>query len=635
MAYKKYIKKNGKLYGPYTYHSKRVDGKVISEYHGKNESLFKRPEIPKINLSSNLFLIVIGAIFLIAIGLFVYNVSMSNISGNVALDLDTKYSLNENIKGDFTIKLKEGEFIPANSEVKIQTSSYDYVYTLSELVSQNPSTNNFYIEGETITGNGEGYGIPGSINSEEEIEFILEISSKKENKETTQEPSDSQTSPEGENPDEALPDTNLDEEPPSPSQETPSQDSGSPSEEETLIQEGTSEESNQENSPSENSNPEKNQNSENTNSEISQAQENNQESTSEASSEASILETVSNLFLGLTSRGLTGQVSLDIGDEIEGTTSGNKEFKLILEDDQKVSLKKDSVKLKSTGEELNENDIKIEQEGNVVVITSQYSSSQKGYGEEFLSEDYEYDLKINLDNLKVPAQQGVLLISVSYEDVELISASKVLEIDEEIKEQNQTEETLDFETISFDLTQKEKEILLSTFENLSIKITKAESSNNRLNLRYELDKYWIEYSYEFDGDVESVSGLIERDKSRFLKDIANELLKEKVIPVEIENMTGSFDINSIKSFEIKTNTSDISSQEVNDEPQTNQNSDEVIDSNNTESEITDDSISQNESNGSIEVINENNNSAQETDSEIIPTNNSSQETNSGITQNSF
>ncbi|MEX0932971.1 MAG: hypothetical protein WDZ77_02640 [Candidatus Pacearchaeota archaeon] len=34
MAYKKYIKRDGKIYGPYIYHSKRVDGKVISEYKG-------------------------------------------------------------------------------------------------------------------------------------------------------------------------------------------------------------------------------------------------------------------------------------------------------------------------------------------------------------------------------------------------------------------------------------------------------------------------------------------------------------------------------------------------------------------------------------------------------------------------
>ena len=35
MSYKKYIVKNGKTYGPYTYYSRMVNGKVISEYKGK------------------------------------------------------------------------------------------------------------------------------------------------------------------------------------------------------------------------------------------------------------------------------------------------------------------------------------------------------------------------------------------------------------------------------------------------------------------------------------------------------------------------------------------------------------------------------------------------------------------------
>ena len=34
MVYKKYIKRNGKVYCHYIYHSKRVDGKVVSEYRG-------------------------------------------------------------------------------------------------------------------------------------------------------------------------------------------------------------------------------------------------------------------------------------------------------------------------------------------------------------------------------------------------------------------------------------------------------------------------------------------------------------------------------------------------------------------------------------------------------------------------
>ncbi len=38
MAYKKYIKRDGKLYGPYIYHSRKEGGRVITEYHGKFEN---------------------------------------------------------------------------------------------------------------------------------------------------------------------------------------------------------------------------------------------------------------------------------------------------------------------------------------------------------------------------------------------------------------------------------------------------------------------------------------------------------------------------------------------------------------------------------------------------------------------
>ena len=45
MAYKKYITKNGKIYGPYVYHSKRVDGKVVSEYHGLKKDKKSRKKV--------------------------------------------------------------------------------------------------------------------------------------------------------------------------------------------------------------------------------------------------------------------------------------------------------------------------------------------------------------------------------------------------------------------------------------------------------------------------------------------------------------------------------------------------------------------------------------------------------------
>lgn len=39
MAYKKYIKKDGRIYGPYIYHSRKIKGRVTSEYLGKSEEI--------------------------------------------------------------------------------------------------------------------------------------------------------------------------------------------------------------------------------------------------------------------------------------------------------------------------------------------------------------------------------------------------------------------------------------------------------------------------------------------------------------------------------------------------------------------------------------------------------------------
>ncbi len=88
MVYQRYIKKNGKLYGPYTYHSRKVNGKVVSEYHGK----YKNEGSVKKYLSLNkYFLFLFISLFLLILTInFIPNedVFTNPISGKVISSFD-------------------------------------------------------------------------------------------------------------------------------------------------------------------------------------------------------------------------------------------------------------------------------------------------------------------------------------------------------------------------------------------------------------------------------------------------------------------------------------------------------------------------------------------------------------------
>ena len=79
MVYKKYIKRNGKLYGPYLYHSRRVNGKVISEYQGNGR---------KTDYKKFVF-IFLGVILLSGL---IYGIALSKtrMTGKVVMDLEEK-----------------------------------------------------------------------------------------------------------------------------------------------------------------------------------------------------------------------------------------------------------------------------------------------------------------------------------------------------------------------------------------------------------------------------------------------------------------------------------------------------------------------------------------------------------------
>ena len=80
MAYKRYIKRGDKIYGPYVYHSKKVGGKVISEYHGTHKKV--ESDKKKKNILKSFKILGIVFIFLLLL-LIIFNL---NFTGRVILE---------------------------------------------------------------------------------------------------------------------------------------------------------------------------------------------------------------------------------------------------------------------------------------------------------------------------------------------------------------------------------------------------------------------------------------------------------------------------------------------------------------------------------------------------------------------
>ena len=168
MAYKKYIEKDGKLYGPYVYHSRRVNGKVISEYRGAGK---------KFNYKA--FFLIFFGIFLVTALIYTIAFSKENLSGRAVLDLKANYQENQPLEGNLILSLKEGELIPASSKVIFENKGNFFEYPLNDLVSEEPNEGNFYVKGKSVSGEGLGYGEEGTKKIYPIVNFKLYVYSEK------------------------------------------------------------------------------------------------------------------------------------------------------------------------------------------------------------------------------------------------------------------------------------------------------------------------------------------------------------------------------------------------------------------------------------------------------------------------
>ncbi len=500
MAYKKYIKKGGKIYGPYIYHSKRVDGKVISEYRGPGKLSYKK-----------IFLAIFGVVFLIAL-IFILIFSEREITGQAILDLDADYQQDKSLEGELRLSLQEGELIPASSKLVFENNENIFEYNLKDLISEELSEGSFYIQGASISGSGEGYGLLGERETFPTVYFALSILSEEEpSAEQTSEPETTETQAENITKEEA----------------------------DTIETENITE-------PAETETPET---------------ENITKETQDAPITGNVISgfatAISNFFLNL---GMTGKAVVEFEREANGQVFAGETFTYTLQEGERAEIKPRSVRTDS--EQLSDNDVGLEIKDNEVLVTTNYSETGKGFGEDYLGSRSK-EIVIDISNLDLILEQGNLKISFIDSGQEIISLSTLLEegkvdanetiseeLIEEIFETDSTDETgyemeeteIYVPEIIVGLTEQERAILNEKFRNASVEVKEATSKKGFITIRYELGEYWREENYDSNLSRNILESFMDRDRMKFLKDIAKRFSEEPETEEELKEFVGNYSI---------------------------------------------------------------------------------------------
>jgi hypothetical protein len=399
MVYKRYIKKRGKVYGPYIYESKRIGNKVISTYIGEPKKLNK----------NKIIIFIIGFSFIFLSILLLYFLQ-SPLTGKFTLQISPSYKAGENIKGLFKIGLKKGELIPIDSKIIIEQQGTRKEILLSQVVNAN-SNGTFYVENTEISGEGQGYGFSGEKTIYPDVFFKLEIYSEKEEVTETPTPTTPETTA-STTPTEATPiETTLTI--PETNTEIPTEETANP---EIQVQETPATETTTE----------------------TPATETTTETPATETTESSTPETPTG---GL----ITGAVIKELEQEIQGSCSKDNPFTYQLEQGKTAKIKQGSLEIETIENKetkrvgIEDNTLNLRVVDNKVEVTTAYSITEKNFGSAFLQDETNY-LEINLENLDIEAKQGNLKISLVYQDKVLAEISKEINVEPTPPEKNITEE---------------------------------------------------------------------------------------------------------------------------------------------------------------------------------------------------
>jgi hypothetical protein len=457
MVYKRYIKRNGKLYGPYSYSSRKENGKVISEYVGKPRSLGRSPKkVGSVKKRTNIFPFLFLVLFIFLIGFSFINFGLT---GKVGLDIKSKYSEGEILEGDLIFKIKSGELIPRTSRVVISLGNISKEYEISRLIDESVIQGSFYAEGKNLSGVGEGYGLIGEKITYPEIDFDLLISDLdeevSEDIEGGKEDSNEQEEKEQEEEVEEEIESNESVSENNESVESlESEDVENSESEEDEIEAEESEEIEEELEESEEEQEETDENEE-----VEEEQDEVEEEESEEDSSAPI----------------TGAVVSDMS-VVFGSVSKDNSFTYEFEEGKTAKLFAGSVNVE--GEKLESDNLKLKVDKKKVVVSTKYTVTEKGYGEEFLGKKTKkIEVPLSDFGLKV-YEDSVLDVKIVYYGDILVEASRDILVEETEEILNETEFFINNTFSNFTLVNET--ITNVSVGNLSINTTQYGASINKL-----------------------------------------------------------------------------------------------------------------------------------------------------------
>jgi len=447
MSYKRFVRKRGKIYGPYIYESYRDEtGKVRKKYFGRVTPQKKFDYY----LLFGLFLAVL------ILGIYSFNFFGPRLTGMAFFNIKDSYIQGENITGNLEVKLRSGELIPGNAKLIVEQPSITREFDISQVVGVN-ANGSFYIENFDISGEGEGYGFIGEKILYPYVYFTLLFGGGISGNE--QQPQEILEENVTENETIEIPAVNE-----TPQQlTTPTQESPiipiQPAEETTTTPTIPIQPAEEPTTPAQSKQEEKKQAKEEAKEEKKQEKTEKKEEKKQETPTTTPTETPTQP--AEQPAGITGAIILE--NEIYGKVSRNEGFEYLIEN-QSFSLKN----IHSDYENLSGNILDTKTEAGKLTIITNYSYSEKGFGKEYLGKDN--FLNISLESLGLEAIEGKITIKLVYNDVVLTEASKEISVKENITGiENETE--IEEKNISFYLNKKIAGIKISRNENFTLNLS--------------------------------------------------------------------------------------------------------------------------------------------------------------------